>query len=624
MNCNPLINFLRTYGPSAAADSLYDEHVQAAVREHNVQEIKMSAPLVDELGELITGESPTNVILTGTAGDGKTYHIRRVFIDYLNGNPDDWPGEDLIVSVPLPNGIQLRIIRDLSELTDAKKKEEIDHIARCLTGQDDRTIYLVAANDGQLLEMWRIASIAQPPENEPYLEVYRALSKMLRDEEEFDKTGILKLRMYNLSRCTRPETILDEAIEKILGHSMWEKGCEQCPLINNVESCPIRINRKLLMGTNNVPDSQVFRSHLRNTIELASANDQHIPLRQILTLVVNVVLGDAEDQDTPLLTCETAYKRAKSCEFKKTNPFDNAVGLNLSEDTRNRYIIFSTLESFGIGFETTNRFDKLILHQKPKICAERLNQVDEIYGDSLFKDLRKQYLNGPRERINSKVFSHAMASQRRRLFFLLPADETNNIGSEWHLTVFHNGGEYLKFKNQVANGVKDHIIDSTTRRLIKGFNRAITGLMTDDTEMLWLAQSIGISDDPTGRITTTGGTISRNSGNSLFFLEICSQQKRNRPRVIVKPNSLFKISNEYLTEIDVKPLLFEYLLRVANGSLPSSLSRQCHQEVKHLAMILQQDITLYTDADNPTIDKVQILSLDGDAAIKQNNIKSKL
>lgn len=101
MESNPLIPFLRSYGPNAASDSLYDEHVQAAAQEHGVKEIEMSAPLVDKLGALLTGDTPTNVILTGTAGDGKTFHIRQVFLKYLGGQPKDWPGSDLVITVSL-------------------------------------------------------------------------------------------------------------------------------------------------------------------------------------------------------------------------------------------------------------------------------------------------------------------------------------------------------------------------------------------------------------------------------------------------------------------------------------------------------------------------------------------
>ena len=621
MNSNPLVQFLRSYGPNPASDSLYDEHVQAASKAHGITEINMEAPLVDELGVLITGDVPQNVILTGTAGDGKTYHVRHIFVKHLGGNPEDWPGNELVVTVPLANGRELRIIRDLSELTDSKKDEEVDHITRCLAGRDDKTVYLVAANDGQLLGMWRRASELYS-ENALYARVYHALSEMLRQEDEADQRGFLKLRMINLSQRMQPD-VIDEAINKILDHPMWDTGCEHCPLFsNNEESCPIRINRRLLLGVADNPESLVFRSRLRNAIALAVANGQHVPLRQILTLVVNIVLGDSENRDMPLLTCEMAYQRVKKGrQYRKTNPYDNAVGINLSEDTRNRYVIFSTLEAFGIGFETTNQFDELILHQRPNDIAQRLKRVDPVYGEAIFRDLRITYIKGPREEVDMKKISLAMASQRRRLFFQLSDEETNRIGTVWLLTVFHNGEEYLEFKKQVSEAKMEPSANRIMQKIVMGFNRAITGLMTDDSETLWVAGPVGKSDDQTGRITTVGG-ISRISSTSLFHLEVSHDERRKRPKIEVK-SQLQGIQDKNLPDMDVKPLLFEYLLRVADGSLPLSFSRECHQEVKHFRDDASaKDCSVHTpQVKISQLKSVKILSLDDDAAIKRSNIE---
>ena len=623
MESNPLIPFLRSYGPNAASDSLYDEHVQAAAQEHGVKEIKMSAPLVDKLGALLTGDTPTNVILTGTAGDGKTFHIRQVFLKHLGGQQEDWPGSDLVITVPLANARQLRIIRDLSELPASRKVQEISHITRCLTGQDDRTFYLLAANDGQLLEMWRrIASENEGPETASYSRVYKTLTNMLRQEDEIDPKGFLKVRLYNLSRRTQPD-IVYEAIKAILAHPMWEVGCARCPLFGGQkESCPIRINRRLLKGVAERPESQVFRSRLRDAIALATANDQHMPLRQLLTLVVNVVLGDSENRDTPLLTCATAIERAKSGQYRWTNPYDNAVGANLAEDTCSRYAVFSTIETFGIGLETTNQFDALLLHQRPTDLAKRLDQVDPVYGEALFRGLRAQYLNSPRERLSLKSFTEAMTSQRRRLFFQLPAEATHGMGTEWSLTVFHNGAKYLAFREKVATGEQHVIVDQVMRQMIKGFNRALTGMMTDDTETLWVAGSIGKSDDPTGRVTTMDG-IRRTRGTGLLHLEVDHNEKRNRPQVRVV-SQYHVASVDRLPVLEVRPLLFEYLLRVAEGSLPSSFSRQCHQEIKHFATMLQQQVAHIPESEALSLAQVQTLSLDSDSSIKRNDIKVNL
>lgn len=447
---------------------------------------------------------------------------------------------------------------------------------------------------------------------------------MLRQEDEDDPEGFLKVRLYNLSRRTQP-AVVDEVIEAVLAHPMWEVGCAQCPLFGGQEeSCPIRINRRLLKGVDDSPESRVFRSRLRDVIAIALANDQHVPLRQILTLVVNVILGDSKSRDTPLLSCETASERARERQYHRTNPYNNVVGVNLSEDMRSRYVIFSTLEAFGIGYETTNQFDELLLRQRPAHIVERLERADPIYGEALFRNLRIQYLNDPREFLDLKNFSHAIASQRRRLFFQLPYEAADELGSEWFLTVFHKGAQYLDFHRCVAErqkgAIKGAIVNQVTRQMVKGFNRAITGMMADDSETLWAAGTIGKSDNPTGRVTTVEGIRFTSGAGFVLHLRVDHSSKRNRPQIRVASQFL-QDSTDRLPNLDVRPLLFEYLLRVADGSLPSSFSRQCHQEVKHFAMRLQQQVAIILKTEVSSPDEVHILSLGGDALIKQNNIK---
>ena len=617
MHHNPLVDFLRSYGPTAASDALYDEHVQAEARKHGVDEIAISAPLVDEIGTLLKGDNPTNVVLTGTAGDGKTYHIRQVALKHLGTRPEEWPGDDLVLKYRIPSGRELRVIRDLSELPESRKAGEIEHITRCLVGEDRQTVYLVAANDGQLLEMWRSTSQRQDPPNAAQNRVYQLLSTMLREEREEDQRGTPNVRMYNLSRQPHPDMV-DEAIEGLLGHPKWEEGCKGCDLFEGEKGCPIRTNRSLLKGTTASKEGQVFRSRVRDVIALAAANDQHVPLRQVLTLIVNIVLGDSEDQDSPLLTCARADERVRANEHSKTNPYDNAVGGNLAEDTRKRYAVFSTLESYGIGLETTNQFDELLLRRHPNSIAEQLERMDSVYGEALFGKLRPEYVREPRERRNLKSFGKAMTSQRRRLFFQLPESAATELESHWLLTVFHNGGDYLAFRNAVETGATDKIVP-ITRRIIRGLNRAQTGMMTEDTETLWLAGTVGKSDDPTGRIFTSE-EIYRPHGRGTFYIEVIHNEKRNRPHIQVLARR-FSTNGEKLKPLDVRPLLFEYLLGVADGNLPSSFSRQCHQEVKHFTTMLQQQIVRMLGVGVPALESVQILSLDNHGNIRHNPIK---
>lgn len=611
MHSNPLVNFMRSYGPYAASDAQYDEHVQLEARKHGVLEFRLKAPLVEKIGLSLLGDNPTNVVLTGTAGDGKTYHIRQVAQRHLNVRPEEWPGNDLVLNFKIANGRELRIIRDLSELSESVKEEEIRRITRSLLGQDTQAVYLVAANDGQLLEMWRNGSTPQEQA------VYRQLSTMLRTESEEDEKGSLRLRMYNLSKRTSPD-IVDEAINQILKHPMWDSGCQGCELLQGGISCPIRTNRDLLKG--GVSDEgQVFRSRLRDLVALATANGQHIPLRQVLTLIVNIVLGDSEDHDSPLLSCEKARQRVHENGFRRTNPYDNVVGANLSEETRARYTVFSTLENFGIGLETTNQFDEFLLQRTPESIVEQLERVDPVYGEALFGKLRSEYVRGARnDLLDVSEFARAMASQRRRLFFQLPEGTFHELESCWFLTVFHRGGDYLTFTRALRTKTSKDLTRKFTGLMVRGLNRAQTGMMASDTDVLWLSSAVGKSDDTTGKICTTGEI--RQIQWIGFHYYPGYDEKHNRPHIQVAASDRIT-SGRHLKSLEVTPLLFEYLICVASGSLPSSFSRQCHQEVMQFATMLRQEIARMLEHELPTLKTVQILSLDINGKMRCDGIR---
>lgn len=626
MTDNPLVQLLRTYGPSAASDSQYDEHVREAVARHGVKELHIHTPLTNTIGDLLTGTSPPNVILTGTAGDGKTYLIRQFFLKYLRGNPTDWPGDDLVLSFSLRGGHQLRVIRDLSEFPDSTKAAEIEQINKCLTGQQQHTIYLIAANDGQLLEMWRVAANGSDNNSEHRI-VHRKLRKMLHEDLENDPDGELNLKLFNLTHQHAAEgrNVVEEVVEGLLRHSEWESGCDGCQLTKEQRRCPIRINRNLLLG-NGSPLRQVFSQRLQDIVELAAANDQHIPLRQIITLIVNILLGDHQDHDAPLLTCDTARERTRNKAYALTNPYNNAVGLNLTDDTRRRYGIFSVMNAMGIGAESTNHFDRLILLDEPADSAEYLETLDPVYGKRIFHDLRTRYINKPRSRTKLKTFPDALASQRRRLFFQLP-ETRPEIESPWLLTVFHNGDKYLAFKRAVSDSdaSRSHhnknVVDRQMYKIIRGFNRSLSGLMTFDDTTLWLASTVGKTDDPNGIVLRCPGVTYRSRMNT-FYLREHYDTNRNLPCLEITSDILRHFNR---LRMPISPFLFEYLVRVSEGYLPTSFSSQCRQELKHFSLfaseLMVKHIISQGAGTEPRIETIDVLSLDSDASIKRQEMK---
>lgn len=597
---NPLVDFLRSYGPSAASDALYDEHVRSEVRRHGVEEIVIPSKLVRTIAEHLTDpEAPVSVVLTGTAGDGKTYHIRKVFLDELGGDDADWPGNDVMLSHPLPNGRELRIIRDLSEVDAKRKAEEFARIADAFRRDDRSVVYLIAANDGQLLKLWRDAAEAVGTQAESHREIYQTLSRMLLEERTDDPTDKLKLRLFNLSRRLEGRT-LDHVVDATLRHRGWDTGCDDC--LSSLQAaggstnvCPIRLNRQLLVGDEQAAGdgAGLFRRRLGEMFEISSANGRHVPIRQIFALVANIVLGDASNPDEPLLTCTEARTRAREGSYRGTNPYDNAIGVNLRSERRQGNAMFGILGSFGLGHETNNAIDDLLLQGRPDDVRQTTERGDTTYGERLFEAQRNAYVRGGSGAFAPDSFRSGMEAQRRRLFFRLPdvpiaagqdALRFTSGLSPWALSVFHHGGVYLRFRSALKTGGDQSLVHHLSRALVRGMNRTLTGLMTEDSEQLWLAGAVGRTDDPTGRVVTNE-PIPLAGGNALLHVAIEHDEQRGRPRLTVA-STFMDIKG--MPSLDLRPILFEYLVRVSNGSLPSSFSRQCHQEIRRFAMMLTQ------------------------------------
>lgn len=68
---------------------MFDEYVAKAVAQAKVQPIKLATPMLDEMVQHVASGAPGSVLITGTAGDGKTYHCRSLWT-HLGGDPTVW------------------------------------------------------------------------------------------------------------------------------------------------------------------------------------------------------------------------------------------------------------------------------------------------------------------------------------------------------------------------------------------------------------------------------------------------------------------------------------------------------------------------------------------------------
>ena len=540
---------------------MYDELIHKEIERYGIDKPIIITPVrLDEVIKNFESETPKNIILTGTAGDGKTYTCRRVW-EHFHGDPGKWREGIKTPELRLPNtDKRLCIVKDLSELTAAEKEVFLPDLAVSVRNNAPDKVYLVAANDGQLLASWRDFAESRGDE---YIHDFKVIEAMLVEEEI--QSEHLSLLLYNLSHFDGSKSF-KEIVSQVTEHPQWS-DCSGCSLLSEDEStkCPIRINRDRLRG--NSEAFSPFRDRLTDLLKLARANRMHLPIRDLLLLCVNIILGD--NTERILLTCRTAKNRAESGDYHKTNPYANVFGANLRSRLRQQYQAFSTLEAFGIGRETDNKTDHLLIYgpYDDKEKYEDLIGNDQFYGGPAYSNALQDYLEGERE--NLPEFMYSLVLQRQRLFFTLPSESGL---SPWSLSVYQSSGKFLEFGKKIKDGRFPY---RTVEVLARGLNRTFCGMMIDDGHKIYLASSGG---DGRGRIASILNSdnigISKHKRNPYLHFGLASD-KLTPLMKIVDPT---EPGDGVVDEIELQISHFEYLIRVAKGSLPTSFSRQCYED----------------------------------------------
>jgi len=575
---NPLVDFLASYGPQPSSNNLYDEFVQKAAERTGCAPLTVDQPLVEELAASFRGPTPVSVILTGTAGDGKTYTARKLLSALA---PDAaWENTDKEFAIELTSGRRLRFIKDLSELNEADKDAILPDVLASLDGRGD-DLFVICVNDGHLLKFFR-----DREKSEGCAQLLGKIAIMLRDDQR-NGGGF---QLINMSRQSHAQ-LVDAILDAIVNHPGWA-NCAGCPVLTSEEHrCPIQCNLEVLRPKG----GDAMRARLRDMISMAAADGRHLSIRQLILLSVNILLGD-KAQGKALLTCAKAKNRANKREYDKTSPFSNAFGDNLSQRERSQYGAFTVLSEFEVGFETNNFFDHLLLFP-----GESDLEDHAWYGTSIFKTHLDGYRHDPGT--NVTAFRREMADQRRRLFFSIdPASDQVRGESRrdpWNLSVFKNGAAYVALVEGLKSGSGMPPPDIRLA-LFRGLNRMMTGELTTTDDRLWLTEPSGVflGRDASlliahaGRksVTPTYVTFSQTIGDG-------------RPPVL---RIVLGGKEDLHVDLALRPTIFECLMRVAGGALPASFSAECQQDVERFQLRAAAAVRLAMAPQQPAPEQIEM------------------
>jgi len=238
--------------------------------------------------------------------------------------------------------------------------------------------------------------------------------------------------------------------------------------------------------------------------------------------------------------------------------------------------VFEILRRFGIGDETSNRIDNLLIYGNDDASIQglfdELVRADELYGagDDYLK-LQAAYLEGEEPETYEdicEVFLHELRRQRQRLFFTIPHEHVESL-QLWNLTVFQFAGEYLQkvLLPLRSNGRPSRDI---LMRLVRGLNRILTGMLTNDEQQLILATSGSYSQAHVSRLEETFIAVQPNRGQRITL------ELRDAPHVSL---SVYLDRDTPPVSLPLHLVRYEFLSRVAEGTLPSSFSRECYEDL---------------------------------------------
>jgi hypothetical protein len=552
------IRFLRNYGPIPTNDNMYDETIQRTLRRHRIDPLVLPAQFLNDLLANFQSNNPRSEILTGTAGDGKTYHSRETWLR-LGGDEGEWNTGRKVQKLPLGSR-ELVVVKDLSELRAEESAELLQKMAIDVAIPVPERVYLIAANHGQLLEKLKAA----PPSAE--------LKAMIGAVEEMLVTGTnpnpaIHLNLKDLSQAPA-SSMVEPIIESMMNHTSWDH-CDACPVKSNGAVCPIWENRRRLQSND---DSGTFRRRLTALIELSEQNGIHFPVRHLLALVTNMLLGHPDAPDG-LLSCKDVPKIVEQGSIDGASVYRNAFGENLSARRAEKSDLFRKLNAFGIGAETGNHVDSLLVYgaDDPALTDAYRELVlnDPIYGGTAtYTQAQRAYLEG-RDGESASAFLAMLRDQRQRLFFTLPQAREAEYDL-WDLTVFRYGGLYLEVLECVT--ARKPLPRRVMPMLVRGLNRVFTGMLVQNQDQVVLATSGSHSQSKTSPLLDELISVPREGGEEVSIVPAA----KGGAALAVR---LSRGDDPGVIRLPLTPTRFEFLGRVAEGALPSSFSLECHEDL---------------------------------------------
>ncbi|MDQ7029056.1 MAG: hypothetical protein Q9O62_04425 [Ardenticatenia bacterium] len=541
---NPFVSYLNRYTTASPDhEAAFDEFITHAPP--SGEPLRLETRTERFVHACFRRQRPPSVILTGNAGDGKTYLCRRI-VEAFTGQPVtewadrlDWPIER--------DGLTLRVVKDLSEVGEERAADLLYELALDQLEEQPRFAFLIAANEG------RLRAVLQ---RERLEELYAEVDRQLREGPNLENDRLVVL---NLNQATT-STYVPQALAWLTDPVHWE-ACAGCPALN---ACPIRFNAGRLR------DEHIAR-RVQRLYQVLEHLGIHVTIRDMLIHLAYTLTGG--------LRCETVIEKSRHIgwEVHRYVYYENVWGEMADETFRRKAVVIRHLRRLNVGETSVFEVDDYIINGQPddrdaQAEHERLFAPALDLGGRRFEQDRAAYLHGGASSPKPEEEHPLMAwlpHCRRKLFF-----EWQNGEVPDRLFPFLYLPDYFR----LLHGDRA-LLDRYRRDLILGLNRAFSGLYLTDADHLYVTSQyahaveqpvplvrVKIAADYVDLRPDTERSEAFDRDLTTLLLEIPPP-----PRVRAEP-----------VRWRVDLLRFEYLMRRARGGTPNILAAECELAIRQL------------------------------------------
>jgi len=571
MHANSFVAYLNRYTTiSPEHEAAFDEFI-TQVPPPSGKPLRLQTKTERFVRACFQREHPPSIILTGNAGDGKTYLCRQIIEAFIGQPVTDWA--DRLDWHIERDGLTLRVVKDLSEMGEEAGAKILRELALSQRDEQPRFVFLIAANEGRLRALLGREELRQ---------LCAEVDRQLREGPDLNNGRLIVL---NLNRVTT-STYVPQVLTWLMDSVHWQ-ACQGCPAF---DACPIRFNAKRLADAH-------IASRLQRLYQVLEHLEIHVTIRDMLIHLAYTLTGG--------LDCETVIEKSRRLGWEPHRYvyYENVWGEAADEAFRRKAVVIQHLRRLNVGEISVFEVDDFIINGRPN-DEEAQAEHDRLFAPALdlggrrFLQKREAYLragpSSPRPEEEHPLMKWLPHCQRK-LFF-----EWQNTEAADRLFPFLYLPDYFR----LLEGNRP-LLERYRRDLILGLNRAFSGLYLTDADHLYVTSQYAHAVEqpvPIVRVKVAADYI-----NLRTYTEQTDAFDHDMTTLRLEIPPPPRVKGAEPVEWTVNLLLFEYLMRRARGGTPNVLAAECDLVIRHLKDEL---LSRFASEDEEELKRIEFFAAD--------------